>query len=148
MATKKAASKGAKKKGAGKKGAAKKRTAAKKYAKKSAAKKSGAKKGVVGKCTGWRAVQDNMPPGPPTLTVTGRCTFPTSGYKVTLKEAVPQGINPAILLLRKTVRKPTGITLPVVTTVKVRFVKKNATTRYTNVTILPDGTTVKVQQVF
>ena len=143
MTTKKAASKGAKKKGAGKKGAAKKRTAAKK-----STKKSSAKKGAVGKCTGWRAVQDNMPPGPPTLTVTGRCTFPTSGYKVTLREAVPQGINPAILLLKKTVRKPTGIVLPVVTTVRVRFVKKNATIRYTDVTILPEGTTVKVEQVF
>ena len=147
MATKKAASKGAKKKAAKKKGASKKRPSAKKSTKKST-KKSGAKKAAVGKCAGWRAVQDNMPPGPPTLTVTGRCTFPTSGYKVTLKEAVPQGFNPAILLLRKTVRKPTGITLPVVTTVKVRFVKKNATTKYTHVTILPEGTTVKVQQVF
>ena len=144
MATKKAASKGAKKKSAAKKkGAAKKRPAAKK-----ATKKSGAKKAVVGRCTGWRAVQDNMPPGPATLTVTGRCTFPTTGYKVTLKEAVPQGINPAILLLRKTVRRPTGIVLQVITTIPVRFVKKNATRRYTHVTILPEGKTVKVQQVF
>jgi hypothetical protein len=138
MATKKAASKGAKKKGA-----SKKRPAAKK-----ATRKISAKKGVVGKCTGWRAVQNNMPPGPATLTVTGRCTFPTSGYKVTLKEAVPQGINPAILLLRKTVRRPTGIVLQVITTIPVRFVKKKATTRYTHVTILPEGKTVKVQQVF
>jgi hypothetical protein len=143
MATKRAASKGAKKKSAAKKkGAAKKRPAAKKSAKKISA------KGVTGRCTGWRAVQNNMPPGPATLTVTGRCTFPTTGYKVTLKEAVPQGINPAILLLKKTVRKPTGITLPVVTTVNVRFVKKNVKIKYTNVTILPEGKTIKVQQVF
>ena len=147
MATKKAASKGAKKKAAKKKGASKKRPSAKKSTKKST-KKSSAKKGVVGRCTGWRAVQDNMPPGPPKLTVTGRCTFPTGGYRVTLKEAVPQGINPAILLLRKTVRRPTGNVPQVLTTVRVRYVKKNATTRYTHVTILPEGTTVKVQQVF
>jgi hypothetical protein len=144
MTTKKAASKGGKKKSAAKKkGAAKKRPAAKKATKKVSAKKKG-----VGRCTGWRAVQNNMPPGPATLTVTGRCTFPTTGYKVTLREAVPQGFNPAILLLKKTVRKPTGITLPVVTTIKVRYVKKNVKIKYTNVTILPEGTTVKVQQVF
>ena len=142
MATKKAASKGSKK-SAKKSSATKKRATAKK-----AVTKSTAKKASTGKCTGWQAVQDNMPPGPPTLTVTGRCTFPTSGYKVTLKEAVPQGINPAILLLRKTVRKPTGIVLPVVTTIKVRFVKKKATRKYTHVTILPEVTTIKVKQVF
>lgn len=144
MATKKAASKGAKKKSAAKKkGAAKKRPAAKK-----AVKKSSAKKGVVGKCTGWRAVQDNMPPGPATLTVTGRCTFPTPGYKVTLRQAVPQGINPAILLLKKTVRRLPGIWPQVVTTILVKFVKKKVKIKYTHVTILPEGTTVKVQQVF
>jgi hypothetical protein len=152
MATKKAASKGAKKKAAKKKGAAKKRPPAKKSAKKStkksSAKKAVAIKGVVGRCTGWQAVQDNMPPGPPKLTVTGRCRFPTGGYKVTLKEAVPQGINPAILLLRKTVRRPTGNVIQVLTTVRVRYVKKNSTFKYTHVTILPEGTTVKVQQVF
>jgi hypothetical protein len=142
MATKKAASKGSKK-SAKKSSTTKKRATAKK-----AVTKSSAKKASTGKCTGWLAVQDNMPPGPPTLTVTGRCTFPTSGYKVTLKEAVPQGINPKILLLRKTVRKPTGIVLPVVTTVKVRYVKKKATFKYTHVTILPEVTTIKVKQVF
>lgn len=145
MATKKASSKGAKKsakKSKKKGGTSKKRPTTKKTVKKSSAKKS------AGKCTGWRAVQDNMPPGPPTLTVTGRCTFPTTGYKVTLKEAVPQGINPRILLLKKTVRPPTGIVLPVVTTVKVTFVKKRATFKYTHVTILPEVKTIKVQQVF
>jgi hypothetical protein len=142
MATKKAASKGAKKKSAAKKkGAAKKRPAAEKSAGKSGA------KGVAGRCAGWRAVQNKMPPGPPRLTVAGRCTFPTPGYKVTLREAVPQGINPAILLLKKTVRRPTGIVLQVITTIPVRFVKKNATTRYTHVTILPEGKTIKVRQV-
>jgi hypothetical protein len=148
MATKKAASKGAKKSAKKRStklqsGAKKKRPTAKKAVKKISAKKTSA-----GRCTGWRAVQDNMPPGPPTLTVTGRCIFPTTGYKVTLKEAVPQGINPAILLLRKTVRPPKGIVLPVITTVKVRFVKRKATRRYTHVTILPEGKTIKVQQVF
>ncbi|HKR01644.1 MAG TPA: hypothetical protein VJT09_13275 [Pyrinomonadaceae bacterium] len=137
MATKKAASKGTKK------AASKKAASARKSAKKAASKKTSA-----GKCEGWVAVQDNMPPGPPRLYVTGKCTFPTSGYKVTLKEAAPQGKNPAILLLNKIVTPPTGIVRPVETTVDVRFDKKKATTRYKSVTILPDGGTVKVQQVF
>ena len=140
-ATKKGASKGTKKRGAAKKGAAKKTS------KKATTKKAAAKKPITGKCTGWQAVQDSMPPGPSRLTVTGRCTFPTPGYKVTLRDAVPQGINPRILLLRKTVTPPKGFVPQVITTVPVRYVKSRATIKYTNVTILPDGTTIKVQQV-
>ncbi|HEX8180066.1 MAG TPA: hypothetical protein VF525_11030 [Pyrinomonadaceae bacterium] len=148
MATKKASTKkaGTKKGGAAKKGAATKKGGG-------GTKKAGAKKGATkagastGKCTGWRAVQDSMPPGAPRLRVTGRCTFPTHGYKVTLREAVPQGINPRILLLQKIVRPPTGPVIQRPETVDVRFDKKNATTRYTNVTILPDGGTIKVTQV-
>lgn len=126
--------------------------AAKKATKKSAAKKSGAKKAAgykvpQGKCSGWRAVHNFQPPGPPTLTVTGKCVFPTTGYKVKLVKAVPQGINPLILLLRKIVTPPTGIVLPVLTTVAVKFTLKTST-KYTHVTILPEGVTVKVQQVF
>jgi hypothetical protein len=134
MATKKAATKGAKKSGAAKKGAVAKQGSA-------------AKQASAGKCGGWRAVQDNMPPGPSRLHVTGKCTFPTHGYKVTLKEAVPQGINPRILLLQKTVRPPTGPVIQTPETIDVRFDKKKATIKYTAVTILPDGGTVKVQQV-
>jgi hypothetical protein len=126
--------------------------AAKKATKKSAAKKSGAKKAAgykvpQGKCSGWRAVHNFQPPGPPTLTVTGKCVFPTTGYKVKLVKAVPQGINPLILLLRKIVTPPTGIVLPVLTTVAVKFTLKTST-KYTHVTILPEVVTVKVQQVF
>jgi hypothetical protein len=87
-----------------------------------------------------------MPPGPSRLRVTGQCRFPTHGYKITLKEAVPQGINPRILLLRKTVTPPTGPVIQIPQTVEVTFTKKTLT-QYTNVTILPDGTTVKVKHV-
>ena len=139
MPTKKAAKKGTKKSGAAKK--------------RSAAKKGGAKKGAAtkarataGKCTGWQAVQDDMPPGPSRLRVTGKCLFPTHGYKVTLKEAVPQGINPRILLLRKTVTPPTGPVILTPQIVNVTFTKKTLT-QYTNVTILPDGVTIKVKHV-
>lgn len=133
----------------GGKGAAKK--AAKKSAKKSAAKKSTAKKAAgykvsQGKCSDWRAIHDFEPGGTPTLRVTGRCVFPTSGYKVKLEVATPQGINPFILLLRKIVTPPSGPVLQVLTAVPVKFTLKTSF-KYTNVTILPDGVTIKVQQV-
>ena len=142
MATKKAIS--------SKKSAAKKASSKRSGAKKAGAKKAAAKAGALkpkasqGKCGNWKAWLDVMPPGTPTLHVTGECVFPTSGYKVKLKPAVPQGINPKILLLQKIVTPPTGIGLPVLTKVIVNYTQKTKT-KYTNVTILPDNVTVKVQ---
>jgi hypothetical protein len=150
MATKKAASKKGTKKGRTTKkgGASNKGGATKKAgAKKSTAKKTGAKAPVSpGKCTGWQAVQDNEPPPPSRLRVTGRCTFPTHGYKVTLREAVPQGINFRILLLNKIVTPPKGPVIQTPQTVPVSFTKKT-NTKYTHVTILPEVTTFRVKQV-
>jgi hypothetical protein len=169
MATKKAASKGAKKsvtakkgsaskkggaakKGASKKAAAKKVAAKKVAAKKGAAKKVGVKKGGVkvassqGKCTGWSAAQALYSLTPPSLSVKGKCTFPTHGYKVSLKEAVPQGINPSILLLQKIVTPPSGFVIQVPQTIDVSFLKKTKML-YTHVTILPEVTTIEVKQV-
>ncbi|HWP55466.1 MAG TPA: hypothetical protein VN476_15165 [Pyrinomonadaceae bacterium] len=99
-----------------------------------------------GKCSGWKAILNMMPPGPSILRVTGKCIFPKHGFKVTLKEAVPQGINPAILLLKKTVKPPTGIVIPTPQVVNVTFTKKT-TFKYQKVTILPDGVTINVQIV-
>ena len=99
-----------------------------------------------GKCSGWKAILNMMPPGPSILRVTGKCIFPKHGFKVTLKEAVPQGINPAILLLKKTVKPPTGIVIPTPQVVNVTFTKKT-TFKYQKVTILPDGVTINVQVV-
>jgi len=143
MATKKSAGKKAAKKAGAKKAAAKKGAA-----KKGAAKKGAAKKGAAsqGRCANWRAWQDRMPPGPATLHVTGRCVFPTPGYRVTLRRAVPQGINPAIVLLLKVVTPPSGPRPDVVTTVEVRYRERN-NRNITHVTILPEGKTIKVQQV-
>ncbi len=158
MATKKAASKSSGKKAGGSKKAASKKGASKKGASKKSAPKKGASKKATSKragasssfgkpnCGGWKAWHDRMPPGPATLHVAGQCTFPTHGYKVTLKEAVPQGINPAILLLDRIVRAPTGPVIQIPQTVEVRF-SKRTNFKYTHVTILPDGVTVKVQTV-
>ena len=108
--------------------------------------KAGKATAVPGKCGGWKAVLNMMPPGPWILRVTGKCLFPKHGYKVTLKEAVPQGINPAILLLQKIVKPPTGIVIPMPEVVNVVFTKKTKT-KYSKVTILPGGPTINVQIV-
>jgi len=42
------------------------------------------------------------------LYITGECSSPTGGYAVDRKRHVPQGINPAYLLLDKKVRQPSG----------------------------------------
>ena len=96
---------------------------------------------IPGKCSAWKAVFNQS-----ILRVTGKCIFPKHGFKVTLKEAVPQGINPAILLLKKTVKPPTGIVIPTPQVVNVTFTKKT-TFKYQKVTILPDGVTINVQVV-
>jgi hypothetical protein len=97
-----------------------------------------------GKCSGWKAVHHRFLLEPAVLKVTGKCLFPTHGYKVTLKVAVPQGINPAILLLNKIVTPPTGLVIQTPEVVNVVFSKKTKT-KYQKVTILPDGPTIPVQ---
>jgi hypothetical protein len=96
-----------------------------------------------GKCGDWYAWHDHMPGSPKTLYVTGKCTFPTPGFTVELKPAVPQGINPKIYLLEKTVTPPSGPEPDVVTTIDVRY-EEQTDTEYDQVTILPDGVTVDV----
>ena len=80
------------------------------------------------------------------LHVIGVCRFPTHGYTVKLVKAVPQGINPAIRLLRKVVTPPSGPVILIPQIVEVHYREKTSA-RLTHVTILPDGVTIKVQQV-
>jgi hypothetical protein len=97
-------------------------------------------------CGKWHAIHDGMPPLPARLHVSGECITPTPGYTITLQEAVPQGINPLILILEKTVIPPTGVEPQVLTTVPVHFTLKTDVP-YTDVTILPDDVTIKVENV-
>jgi len=97
-----------------------------------------------GECSGWKAVHHRFPLEPAVLRVIGKCLFPTHGYKVSLKMAVPQGINPAILLLNKIVTPPTGRVIQTPEVRNVVFTKKTKT-KYQKVTILPDGPTIPVQ---
>lgn len=75
----------------------------------------------AGQCGGWYAWINKMPGGSPRLFVIGTCVFPTTGWNVRLERAVPQGINPKILILNKIVTPPAGIVLQVITRVAVRY---------------------------
>lgn len=98
----------------------------------------------LGSCRDWVAFRDLMPgPGRPTLIVTGRCTFPTSGWSVKLTPHIPQGVNPHDLLLDRIVTPPTGPVLDVLTTIEVRY-EDVENIDVDTVTILPDGPTIKV----
>ncbi len=78
------------------------------------------------------------------LKVQGEFTFPTPGYKVELVKKVPQGINPSILLLEKSVTNPHGIEPQHVVTIPVSF-EEHTTTHYHEVEILPDGIKISVK---
>jgi hypothetical protein len=97
-------------------------------------------------CKDWTAIHDFQPPRPARLRVHGKCTFPTPGYKVSFKHHHPQGINPSILLLDKTVTPPSGIEPDVVTTIDVHY-EEQTDYHYTEVEILPDQVKIKVQEV-
>lgn len=43
------------------------------------------------KCKDWKAWDDQTPYRPYTLHVTGKCTFPTHGYKVNTEAAIRYG---------------------------------------------------------
>lgn len=94
----------------------------------------------------WSAVQDFMPPGPPTLRVRGVCTMPTPGYRLTLTRAEPQGFNPAVLLLEMEVEPPADPVIQVLTPTPVEY-EEEGDQRYTDVQIQPQGTVIPVQAV-
>jgi hypothetical protein len=98
-----------------------------------------------GKCADWHAWYAGSS-GKLTLNVSGKCQFPTPGFKVTLKRQEPQGINPRILLLEKTVQPPSGVVPQVITVERVRYSEPATSTQFNQVTILPDGVTVPVEE--
>jgi hypothetical protein len=69
------------------------------------------------------------------LRVTGDVTEPTTGWTVSLERAVPQGINPKILLLKLIEVKPSGAAGNVVTTHHVKYDENPAQVEYTDATI-------------
>ncbi len=95
----------------------------------------------------WEAIHDFMPPGPARLRVNGTLQMPTPGYKLSLHQANPQGINPQILLLQLDTEAPTDVVPQVITPTPVRY-ELETDFDYTHITILPAITTIEVQKVY
>ena len=91
-----------------------------------------------GKCRDWRAFQ-----GPGVIVVDGWCTFPKSGYKVEMRKAEPQGINPKDLLLERVVTEPEGYQPAIVRAFEIHW-EEQTDIEYSTVTIIPDGPTIDV----
>jgi hypothetical protein len=72
--------------------------------------------------------------------------MPTPGFVLTLKRKTPQGVSQAILLLEKTVTPPKGFVPQIITPTPALF-RENTKTKYRQVTILPDNTTVDIQDI-
>lgn len=100
---------------------------------------------VVCTCREWSAryVRKPLANSVGKLSVSGQCTFPTSGYTVELRRHAPQGINPKYLLLDKIVHPPIGIVTQVQTVVPVEY-SEATDFHYDFVTILPDTATIQV----
>ena len=79
-----------------------------------------------------------------TLNVHGQFTFPTPGYIVNLKKKEPQGMDPAILLLEKTVIPPTRNEPNNRVSALVSF-EEHTNPHYHEVEILPDRIRIKVR---
>jgi hypothetical protein len=75
--------------------------------------------------TNWSAVQNRQPPGPWRLRVDGDPRMPTPQHKPVLTKAVPQGINPRILILDLKATPPTGGAPQVVTRVPVHYEERS-----------------------
>jgi hypothetical protein len=120
--------------------------AAKTSAKKSKAKKKSAAplriKSVI-------AIANEMPPGPHRLHVRAIVEVPTPGYTAKLVKAVPQGINPAILLLKVVTTKLPGIWPQVVVDTLAAYDDNKYKGNYKQVTVLygNQSKTVRVQIV-
>jgi hypothetical protein len=95
------------------------------------------------------AIENRQPLGPPSFYVIATVQVPSPGYTANLKKAVPQGINPTILILKVATKKKAGIWPPVVTDVEARYDIKNYKGKFKQVTVLygKQSKTVKVQIV-
>ncbi|MFZ1884395.1 MAG: hypothetical protein WAU53_12555 [Rhodoplanes sp.] len=86
----------------------------------------------------WKAWQNLQPPGPPRLIVTGQVEISNTNQTPQLREHVPQGINPKILLLDLTITS-SGVGNDVITWREVRFEKQIIKDQHSSIDVLWDG---------
>ena len=100
-----------------------------------------------GRCSAWKAWIDAMPPGR-RLHVKGKCVYPTAGWAITLEKAVPQGVNPAVLILNRIAKVPQGPAAQQQTTYEPTYDQKlSEAENYDTVTIMPEKVSVHVEVV-
>lgn len=76
---------------------------------------------MVTQCKDWQAWLDKMPPKPHELHVVGDVMVSNPGVQPTLTMRIPQGINPAILMLDLHLVQQPGMWPQVMTCAPVRF---------------------------
>ena len=87
----------------------------------------------------WHAWINKLPPPPDTLHVRGSVTVSNPGVDVSLYKRVPQGINPAILLLNLMLVQRPGIWPQVIVEKPVSYEEVGRDLSYTSVEIGSDG---------
>lgn len=97
------------------------------------------------KFAGGFAWRNTMPGRRPMLHVNAMWVCPSSGYELELRPH-PPGINPEIVLVRLTEKKPTGFVLPVLTPVETTY-HIVADDPVKEVHILPNGYRLPVHEV-
>jgi hypothetical protein len=81
------------------------------------------------------ATADMMPPAPYRFRVHSRIEAPTPAFTAFLTKAVPQGINPLILILDVVLVKKPGTVIQVVTEIDADYEDKNYKGKYKQVTV-------------
>jgi hypothetical protein len=99
----------------------------------------------------WFAWENNMPPGPVRLQATGEVKTPSAHQVPRLARAVPQGINPRILILNLTVEETGKKGVEVVDFRRAYYEEECRPEQFTDVQINCEGSLlqmIKVDRVF
>ncbi len=91
----------------------------------------------------WSAWIDLEPGGDPRLYVQGEVELGTPGYEVTLARMVPQGFNPAILMLDLKIAAKGGMWPQVVTWHEAAYDEPAEQSQFTEVTVFYNGEIVQ-----
>jgi hypothetical protein len=101
---------------------------------------AGNKSDDPGKFVKLEALLDEEPPGR-RLHVKGTWVYPTAGWTISLEKATPQGVNPAVLILKKIAKAPQGQAAQQETTYEPKYDHKlePGEPEYETVTVMPDN---------
>lgn len=86
----------------------------------------------------WDTWLDMMPPGPPTLHLSGTARCPQSGYNIKVVRRAPQGINPRDLLLVLQEHSPSA-GADVISEIPFDYSELAAAGQFDTVTLSPGG---------